>query len=266
MTITRPTIIKVGTDVVTTPTGRLDVDRIHNLVDQIMTIREQVGRVLLVTSGAMAAGRMQYNCVRRPDETDATKRMYAAAGQPLLQRTYEDHFSDPHKCVASQILLTREAFFSPERSKTLLETLQRIYEQEEEHETLGQPIFNENDPIANEEIKFSDNDELAALLAKLVKARRVVLLTGKVQGLMRDVDDDASVIHSVSRAEQAGVKKFVTSGKSANGTGGMELKFDHVCDLANTGIKVNIVNGKLPDVLSRLLIKKQRIGTLFKTT
>lgn len=254
------TIIKIGTDVVTTNDGRLNVRIIQSLVDQVMAVRAELGQVMLVTSGAVAAGRSKYGRKKTKDESRETKRMYAAAGQSTLQRTYEERLWDQHECIAHQILLTKQNFSSKARMKTLLGTLGRIADDEQ----LGLPIFNENDPIADEEIRFSDNDQLAAKLARLVNASRVVLLTGKVQGLMRDVDKESSLIRRVRPSDQEKFARFVTEGKSANGTGGMELKYMNACELANDGIQTHIVNGKIPHVLERLLLEKESIGTVFQ--
>jgi glutamate 5-kinase len=81
---------------------------------------------------------------------------------------------------------------------------------------------------------------------------------------MRDVNNENSLIRRVRPSEQEKFSQFVTAGKSANGTGGMELKYGHACDLANVGIETHIANGKLPHVLERLLLQKESIGTVFK--
>ena len=255
-------VIKVGTNTCTKKNGRLHKKVIHSLTDQTMTVNDHIKNVFLVTSGAVAAGRKAYGVVKTPDEDADTKGMYSSCGQPILMNKYRRRLKNKHDCRAHQILVTKENF-SGERSKTLLGRLRKI----SESNARGLPIFNENDAIADDEIgnkekKFTDNDELAGLLAGLVHADVVVLLTNVV-GVMEDKDDDSTLIPEITPETQAENRRFVVAGASKDGSGGMDSKYDTACRLANMGITVYIANGREKDVLTRILINRKRIGTVF---
>ena len=162
-------VVKVGTGVLTAETGRLDPARIDRLAEQICAILDTGRRVALVSSGAVGAGMGRLGLSRRPDDL---RRLQAAAavGQADLIRSYDDGFRR-HGRHAGQLLLTHEDFDSRPRYLNMRNTLTALFE-------FGAvPVINENDTISIAEIKFGDNDRLAAMVANLLQAPLLIILS-----------------------------------------------------------------------------------------
>jgi len=253
-------VIKVGTGIVRPK------DAIKNLVDQIVLIGEEVERIYLVTSGAMAFGRAKHGVKKRQDESDARKRMFSACGQVDLMSRYEEYVEGVHKWIAYQILVTRKNFSSMQECAELLGTLDEIFNAE----TKGLPIINENDAIADDEIRgrnnrFTDNDELAGMLANLVRADVMVLLTN-TNGVQRNLKKRRSNIPEISIEEQEKNRKFVISNATngdEDGTGGMESKYNVCCKTSQNGIRSIIADGRKPDTLKKIFLTGGSSGTAF---
>ncbi len=257
-------VIKLSTDVCTTPEGHPHGKNMQALIEQIVAVKEKVRRVFLVASGAVAAGRADEGKIKSSDETADEKGVFASSGQPLMLEMYRKFL--PNDWKVHQFLLTKENFSSQHRSETLLGRLRIISDDMEKR----LPIFNENDPIANEEIMFTDNDELTGLLARLVHADIVILLTGgDIHGVQTNLRDPTTVIPTIALAEQELRRAHVVSGSSGNGRGGMLSKYETCCDLAKDRIPVHIANGSKAwesDVLRRILTEREQgIGTTFLT-
>lgn len=250
-------IVKIGTDVMTDGKGCLNEQKMGDIIDQIMEVRSAGYRVLLVTSGAVATGRTDYKRKGESDETMNKKGMYASSGQPLLMYKYHKLLKK-YGCSANQFLVTRELFES-QRSKTMLGRLEEIFHDERP----GLPIFNENDALADDEMRCTDNDELAGLLAEAVHAQVLFLLTN-VDGLYRNLENPTSLMRNIPYGmSEEELQKFVSKRKSANGSGGMPSKITVGCKLRALGIKTWIVNGTKPRIMPRVLLHSEREGTEF---
>src|SRR3954470_238171 len=212
----RTWVVKVGTSVLASPDGTLDLDRIHHLAEQICAVADTGRRVALVSSGAVGAGIGRLGLPRRPDTLPQIQAA-AAVGQSYLIRAYDEGFRR-HGRNAAQLLLTHEDFDSRARYLNMRNTLTALFDFN------AVPVINENDTISVDEIKFGDNDQLAAMVANLLQAPLMVILS-VVDGLCR-TDPGASgvgeVVPLVGNLDDA--LNLAGDSKSSLGTGGMRSK------------------------------------------
>jgi glutamate 5-kinase len=223
----RRLVVKVGSSSLTTAAGGLDGDRLDALVDALAT---RGGEVVLVSSGAIAAGLAPLGLTRRPRDL-ATLQAAASVGQSLLVQRYATAFSR-HGRTVGQVLLTADDVVRRAHYRNAQTTLDRLL-------ALGVvPVVNENDAVATEEIRFGDNDRLAALVAHLVRADALILLSD-VDGLY-DGDprrSGASLVEEVAGdADLVGLD--LTSSGSALGSGGMASKVDAARVATAAGVPV----------------------------
>src|SRR5882724_4859945 len=167
-------VVKVGTNVLTAADGRLDPARMQSLTDQIQRIRQSGRKVALVSSGAIGAGVGRLELGTRPTDLRHLQAC-AAIGQSFLMRAYQECF-DRHGIHTAQILLTASDFDNRARYLNARNTILALFEWE------ALPIINENDTVSVAEIKFGDNDHLAAMVTNLLQAPLLILLTN-VDGL-----------------------------------------------------------------------------------
>lgn len=241
-------VVKVGSNVLTTDSGKLDITRMSSLVDQIAWLRQNAYDVVLVTSGAVACGRKELQVNHSLDSVEQ-RQLFSAMGQVKLINLYYDLFRE-YNIHIGQVLTTKENFQS-ERSyqnqKACMEVML-------ENNVL--PIVNENDTVSIEELMFTDNDELSGLIALMVGAEMLVLLTG-VDGLYNGdpMDAGSEVIRKVKPGDD--VSRYILSSKSAVGRGGMISKFNTAISVAQAGTRVLIACGNrdniLPDLIERPL-------------
>lgn len=239
-------VVKVGSNVLTTDSGKLDITRMSSLVDQIAWLRQNAYDVVLVTSGAVACGRKELQVNHSLDSVEQ-RQLFSAMGQVKLINLYYDLFRE-YNIHIGQVLTTKENFQS-ERSyqnqKACMEVML-------ENNVL--PIVNENDTVSIEELMFTDNDELSGLIALMVGAEILVLLTG-VDGLYNGdpMDAGSEVIRKVKPGDD--VSRYILSSKSAVGRGGMTSKFNTAISVAQAGTRVLIACGNrdniLPDLIER---------------
>ncbi len=245
----RRVVVKVGTAVVSTREGTLDSKRVAELAGQVAGSVDRGYQMVLVTSGAIGAGMGELGLVERPS---ALPQLQAAAsiGQSRLMVAYDESFKR-HGLHAAQILLTREDFDSRTRYLNVRNVMHTLFEMR------AVPVINENDAISVDEIRFGDNDLLSALVASLVGADLLVILS-MVDGLL---DENGSVVGTVARVtdETRGLDR---GGKSSRGTGGMTSKLEAVAMATRSGQGALIANGTVPNVLPRLLAGED-IGTFF---
>ena len=223
-------VVKVGSSSLTAPDGRLDLSAVHHLV-QVLAERRAAGQqVVLVSSGAIAAGIMPLGLPGKPKDL-ATAQATASVGQGLLVARYTEAFAY-HGRRVGQVLLTAEDLIRRTNYANAQRALERLL-------TLGVvPIVNENDTVATDEIRFGDNDRLAALVSHLVRADALVLLTD-VDGLYDGPPSrpGTRLIREVrASADLAGVE--VTGRGSDIGTGGMVTKLDAASIASGAGIPV----------------------------
>jgi glutamate 5-kinase len=248
-------VIKVGTSVLTGPDGVLDPARIAHLTEQISAVVDAGHKVALVSSGAVGAGMGQLGLKSRPDNLRQLQAA-AAIGQSYLIRAYDEGLRR-HGRHAAQLLLTHEDFDSRPRYLNMRNTLTALFEWN------AVPIINENDTISVDEIKFGDNDRLAAMVTNLLQAPLLVILS-VVDGLYK-TDPGASerreVIPLVPQIDYQ-VLGLAGSSRSTLGTGGMQSKLAAARLVTQAGGSVIIASGTRPGPLTRILAGEP-VGTLF---
>jgi len=249
-------IVKVGSKSLTGDDGRLDRTQVANLARQLLTIVDMGKRVVLVSSGAVASGIGKLGLPSRPTDL-ATLQAVAAIGQTHLMQVYEQTFAE-HGRHAAQILLTASELDDRVAYLNVRNTLRRLLE-------MGAiPIINENDTVAVDELKttFGDNDRLAGMVAGIMEASLLVILSD-VQGLYdRDPrDPQAQVVSSVDRIDER-IEDMVRDRKTGISKGGMASKLATAKFVTTSGQCVIIAWGREPEILVRLA-KGEMVGTLF---
>ncbi len=248
-------VIKIGSNIITSRSG-LNERRIRRIVKDISTLHDMGYNTVIVSSGAIAAGRIKLN-IHRPIHDIKLKQASAAIGQSSLVWTYEKAFKSFNKKVA-QILLTREGLSDRKSYINVKNTLITLL-------SYGViPVINENDTVAIDEIRFGDNDQLAALVASLLEARRLVMLSD-VDGLFTDNPDKykkAKIIKYVKEITPE-IERKAKSDSSMFGTGGMYSKLIAAKKATENGIAVNIINGKKSGLMLALFDGKEE-GTAFE--
>jgi glutamate 5-kinase len=233
-------VVKVGTNVLTQPDGTLDTALIRDLVGQIAQAKAAGKEIILVSSGAVGAGR---SILTLPDKLNpVTKRqVFASVGQVELMKIYTEMFRE-EGIFCAQVLATKEDFRDREHFINMKRCLLALLRDN------IVPVINENDVISISELMFTDNDELAGLTASLVNAGALVILSN-VDGVL---DENGQVIPVIDPSDEAVFSK-VTTRRSSFGRGGMLTKLRICQQAARLGIHTFIANGKkrrLPDVLS----------------
>jgi len=251
----RTWVVKVGTSVLTGPDGTLDPARIDHLAEQICQVIDGGRKVALVSSGAVGAGMGQLGWKKRPDNLRQLQAA-AAVGQAYLIRAYDEGLRR-HGRHAAQLLLTHEDFDSRPRYLNMRNTLTALFECD------AVPIINENDTISVDEIKFGDNDRLAAMVANLLQAPLLVILS-VVDGLYRGDPAGATGQEIVPLVPQIDdqVLSLAGAGRSPLGTGGMQSKLAAARLVTQAGGSVIIASGTQAEPLTRILAGEP-VGTLF---
>lgn len=251
----RRIVVKVGTSTLTHPNGQLNLGRMERLVRELADIHNQDVEVLLVSSGAIGTGANRMGLKQVP-RTLPEKQALAAIGQGALLHMYEKFFAEYGKTVA-QVLLTREDLDERMRYLNATNTLLAI---------LGMkviPIINENDTVVVEEIKFGDNDMLSSLIATIVNADLLIILSD-VNGLYdRDprTDDHAHLMNEVAEITPEMEENSVNRG-IAFSSGGMLTKLRGAKVCMASGIPMIIANSQETNVLRRI-VAGEKLGTLF---
>jgi glutamate 5-kinase len=250
-------VVKLGTHTLTDNSDRLSRPRMIDLVRQIAHLHTQGHEMLLVSSGAIFAGREVLGPPPRRKDIPF-KQVLAAVGQGRLMGLYEQFFA-LYDIPVAQALLIRADLADRERylnaRNTLLSLLRlRIV-----------PVINENDVVAIEEIKIGDNDNLSALVANLVDADLLIILTDQAGLFTADprLDPSAELISKVTTIDDR-IRHLAGSSRSAVGTGGMATKIEAAELATRSGTQVIIAPGGAPDVLLRL-VAQEALGTCFET-
>lgn len=248
-------VIKVGSNVLADPSGRLDRHRIESLAGQLQRIRAADRRVVLVSSGAVGSGMGRLGLPRRPSDLPHLQAC-AAVGQSALMQAYQECMA-PFGVHTAQILLTAGDFDNRARYLNVRNTILTLFEYE------ALPIINENDTVSVAEIRFGDNDHLAAMVTNLLCAPLLVLLTN-VNGLYNSdprANPAAEIVATVPVIDHS-VTEMAGASKSHLGTGGMRSKL-RAAHLATTaGEAVIMANGSEDGILDRIFAAEP-IGTLF---
>ena len=251
-------VVKLGTNTVATQDGHLDLNNMANLVGQVVQLHGDGMDIILVSSGAIAAGRDRLG-IDREHKDIPLRQVMAAVGQGRLMHTYEQLF-DKHGITVAQALLTKTDMSDRAGYLNARNTLMTLLD------LRVVPIVNENDVVAIDEIKeakFGDNDNLSAMVANLVDADLLVLLSD-VAGLHTadpHGDSPAELIATVDRIDSR-VETLAGGKGSRHGTGGMVTKLQAARLATGSGVAVAMADGRLPDVLVRL-VQGEAVGTLF---
>lgn len=246
-------VVKVGTAILSKPSGRLDAAYIKALAGQVCQLLKLGYKVILVSSGAIGAGVEALKLFHRPTAKELLRlQACAAIGQGRLMRLYEESFSKRGR-HAAQILLTQEDFDSSRRALMARDTIICLIE-----EFSAVPVINENDTVATEEIKFGDNDRLSALVTSLVGAHTLIILTD-VDGIYSS--EDKKVIPLVTHISPE-IEKMVRPSKGKFGIGGMVSKLQAAKIAIQSGATCIIANGRIKDVLLKIE-RKEPLGTTF---
>lgn len=251
----RTIVIKVGSSTVTGADGRIDTDYLAGMAEQVSLMRQAGDRAVVVTSGAIAAGLEALEIAARPSDMP-TLQAAAAVGQVRLLDAYRDAFN-ARGAKVGQVLVTRHDVGHRQQYVHACQTLERLLD-------LGVvPIVNENDTTAVEEIRFGDNDYLAALVGMMVHADLVVLLTD-IEGLYTAdprLDTDARLVEVVDAVTDEHLAAAGGAGSSV-GSGGMSTKLEAARALMKAGIPMVVCDGRRPDVIVDAAAGKP-VGTLF---
>jgi glutamate 5-kinase len=251
----RRVVVKVGSSSLTTLPGGLDVERLVGLVEVLAALRAAGRDVVLVSSGAIAAGLAPLGFDRRPPDL-ATAQAAASVGQLRLAQTYAEAFAR-HGITVGQVLLTADDLTRRGHYRNARQTVERLL-------SLGVlPIVNENDTVATEEIRFGDNDRLAALVAHVAVADALLLLSD-VDGVY---DGDprtgpASLIATVRGPADLGAVTLGTASRNGVGTGGMATKVEAALIASGAGVPVVVTS----TAAAPAALAGEPVGTLFAVT
>lgn len=248
-------VIKIGSRVLTDDSGALDRNVIGRICDEIAFLRLQGLQVIVVSSGAIAAGRSELGLLDKP-RTIPHKQAAAAVGQSRLMQAYEAGLA-PHNLKTAQVLLTSEDLGSRQRFLNARATIDAL---------LGFgviPIINENDTVVVDEIKFGDNDNLSALVTNVAEAHLLLILTD-IEGFYSadpNIDPEAVLIPVIPAVTRE-VEKAAGGSGSTVGTGGMATKVAAAKKAAKNGVATIIVSGKRDGIIVSAL-QGGEVGTLF---
>jgi glutamate 5-kinase len=246
-------VVKLGTGVLTDSRKQPDLAQMEQLVAQMAQQRQAGKELVLVSSGAVGAGMGALGFAKRPGELEELQAC-AAVGQSRLMATYEKLFA-AYGLPVAQILLTHDDLEHHERHLNARNTLITLLR----HGVI--PIINENDAVSVTELKFGDNDKLSALVASLLPADLLVILTS-VEGMLENFGQpNSKVISTIERIDDA-VEKMAGGTDSATAVGGMASKIQAAKIAVRSGLPVVIASGRNKQALARILAGQPE-GTLF---
>lgn len=246
-------VIKVGTSVLASSGGYLDAAVLKSIVDQIAVLKKRGIEIVLVTSGAIGVGRSMLKLSQNVQGVG--KQILAAVGQVKLMSLYAESFKT-HSLLSAQVLVTKEDFRDRAHYMNMKNCLLGLLR--------GNviPVVNENDVVATTELYFTDNDELAGLVASQLDADAVIILTSVDGVFAEDRNGKRSVVAEIDTDSFDVASQFITAEKSAFGRGGMLTKFGIAKKLVLQGIAVYIENGKTKDIILDV-VRGKNIGTKF---
>lgn len=246
--------IKVGSNVITNADGYPDDAVITSISKQIRALRDDGYSVMLISSGAVAAGRSIYQFPKKTD-TVIQRQVLASIGQVKLISRYKELF-DQQGIICSQVLVTKEDFKSRHHYLHMKNCLTALLSND------IVPIINENDVISVTELMFTDNDELAGLVSAMTNTNRLIILTN-VDGVYDgDPSNKDTRLIDVFDSTLINVNEISSGKKSGFGRGGILTKCLTADKIAAMGIAVHIANGRTPDVVTKILAGEP-VGTLF---
>ncbi|MDL2244812.1 glutamate 5-kinase [Parabacteroides sp. OttesenSCG-928-J18] len=240
--------VKIGSNVLTRTDGTLDITRMSALVDQVAELHHKGIEVVLISSGAVASGRSEIKAGKKLDPVSA-RQLYSAVGQAKLINRYYELFRE-HGMCCGQVLTTKENF----SSRTHYLNQKHCMEVMLANKVI--PIVNENDTISVTELMFTDNDELSGLVATMLGADGLIILSN-IDGIYNGNPNDpaCTVIREIGSGGED-LSEYVQTSRSSFGRGGMLTKCRIARKVADEGITVIIANGKRDNILPKLLSKK----------
>lgn len=248
-------VVKVGTSSITYATGKLDMKRIDRLARDLCDLKNRGKEVLLVSSGAIVTGVTRLHLPAKPD-TVSGRQVMACVGQSALMELYNKCFAD-YGYNAGQLLLTKYIMENPERQHNLKNMLEEMMK----YNVI--PVINENDSISVDEIKLGDNDNLSCMIARLMEADLLILLSD-IDGVF-DKDPkthaDAKLLSSVTDFD-AEIVRHTPAQVGTFGTGGIYTKILAASEAAKHGIDAVVANSRNLDVIYDILEGKE-VGTHF---
>ena len=241
-------VIKVGSNVLTKADGLPDVARITHLVDQLAQLKKDGKEVVLVSSGAVASGRSLIK-ISEKQNAIAARQLLASIGQIKLINLYMRLF-EQHQMLCSQVLVTKEDF----RDRMHYLNIKNCLEILLQHQVI--PVINENDVVSVTELMFTDNDELAGLIASMLNADVLIILSN-VDGIYNgDPKLSTSEVIREIKGSEGDINGFITTSKSGHGRGGMVTKLSMAQKVAKLGIPVFIANGSRENIITDLLYRE----------
>lgn len=244
--------VKIGSNVLTRHDGTLDVTRMSALVDQVAELHKAGVEIILVSSGAVASGRSEIHPAKKLDSVDQ-RQLFSAVGQAKLINRYYELFRE-HGIPVGQVLTMKENFATRRHYLNQKNCMTVMLEN-------GViPIVNENDTISVSELMFTDNDELSGLIASMMDAQVLIILSN-IDGIYNGspADPASEVIRKIEHGKD--LSSYIQTSKSSFGRGGMLTKTNIARKVADEGITVIIANGKRDNILVDLL--HQELPSLF---
>ena len=243
-------VVKIGSNVLTRTDGRLDVTRMSALVDQIAWLRQHDYEVIVVSSGAVACGRRELKATHELDSVEQ-RQLFSALGQAKLIGLYYDLFREYHIHVG-QVLTMKENFQPGEQYENQRACMRVMLENG------VVPIVNENDTVSVTELMFTDNDELSGLIARMMQAETLILLSN-IDGVYTGHPEAPSseLIRTVKPGTD--LSQYIKEEKSAFGRGGMHSKYTTAQLMQAQGIRVIIANGERDNILTDLVQNPKNI-------
>ena len=243
-------VIKVGSNVLTRKDGKLHVTRMSSLVDQIAKLRRHGFEIILVSSGAVACGRRELTVDHLLDSVEQ-RQLFSAVGQVKLIGLYYDLFRE-FGINIGQVLTTKEHFEPGEQYQNQQACMKVMLE----NGVL--PIINENDTVSVTELMFTDNDELSGLIARMMQADTLILLSN-IDGIYTGNTADPQSQLNKEVAPGTDLSQYIQTEKSSAGRGGMQSKYATATSIQQAGISVIIANGKREDILLNILMNKEKV-------
>jgi glutamate 5-kinase len=243
--------VKIGSNVLAKPDGTLNMQRIEHLVDQIALLHKNNIEVVLVSSGAVAAGRAVMQPVKKTDAV-SRRQLWSALGQVKLISSYSDFFQKDGLTCA-QVLTTKENFSSRGHYLNMKNCFTTLLENN------VIPIVNENDTISVTELMFTDNDELSGLIASMVDSEALIILSNIDGVFTAHPDSEGAELIEFIEAGENGFEEAISSEHSGFGRGGMLTKFRIAQKVAADGIAVHVANGTRNNVLIDLIDEAKNV-------
>ncbi|MDR2086117.1 MAG: glutamate 5-kinase [Dysgonamonadaceae bacterium] len=243
-------IIKIGTNVLTRKDGTLDLTRMSSLVDQIALLHREGAEIILVSSGAVASGRNEIIAKNKLDNVSA-RQLYSAVGQAKLINRYYDFFRE-HGIACGQVLTTKESLGTRRHYLNQKNCMGVMLENK------VIPIMNENDTIAVTELMFTDNDELSGMIAAMMDAEALIVLSN-IDGIYNGdpANAEAEVIRVID--PDCDISAYIQASQSTFGRGGMLTKYRIARKVAREGIEVIVANGKTDNILPLLMTPQTEV-------